>query len=235
MIDLDGVAFFSGNEIDKIVDVKSGSYVNGVDTTTRSGGISDLEVFAIPHSFGRPVFTDALIRLPGLGTPWLSPGSRDIDFITYSTATHMCIAIASSVSITVDYTLIASWITDYDTSNPLVPEFHPTEKDILFDSRVNYQKIAVSGAAQGVATPGVTTHNISHPTGKESNFKVYFEALPDEVWLMNAGGIQNPFVFDFAQCEADAVISTTQLSIDLYGYSSSDPNTRAWYRVYFDD
>lgn len=233
-MNFDSIAYFSGIEIDKIVDVKAGTFVNVSDTILRQPDpifFSGLNVFSIPHGFSRPVFTDALIRTPDLGgTPWLSPGNNTLNFITYSTSTHVCIAMVSNLNINIQYRVICSWITDYDTTNPLVPEFHPVDKSILFDSRVNYQKIASSGIVTG-GNNFNPPHSINNPTNKLSNFKVFLEAFAGEVWVMNAGGQQNPFAIDFSQMEGEAVITSQSLEIST---SNGLPSQRSWYKIYYD-
>lgn len=227
--DYDKISFYTDLNIDKIVGVWEGSFHRTNDVTARVA-FSTLYVHAIPHGFTRPVFVDLLWSTDG--TTWSDGG---ISHLAFSDSSNIYITSGfSTVAGTMYYKAIGFWIDNYDTTNPLVPEYHQEGKPVIFDSRLNYQKIIDEDVVTlaGGTFNTVSTETITHNLGYKPNAKVYFEAFTGEVWPLNAGGSQNPFNYDFSQDEMDMAITDTQMRLRLFG--NSDIDRRAWYRIYAD-
>ena len=232
---IENVSFASQYPTDKIVGVWSGTFDKASDTITRTGGISSINVFPIAHGFTRPVFVSLLWSDDG--TTWVDGGgslSNNNSSIAFSDSTNIYIA-ASSATGTQHYRVIAYWIDDYDDTNPLVEGLQDNEKQLNFDSRSNYQKVY----AQGEATydPGtfgsVSVVSITHDLLYKPNAKAFFEPFSGEVWPLNAGGLSNPSLYDFAQDEAYMQIYSDRLDITVSRFSND--TRRVWYRIYFDE
>ncbi len=223
-------SFISSRPIDKIVRVFTGSYSSG-DLTTRSGDLATPYVYRFAHDLPRPVACELIFSADG-GTTWEDGG---INKIAFSDSTYIYIFHGYATSGTpVQYKVYCSWIDDYDSDNPIIDVTQYTDDPVQFDSRVNYQKIA----EQNVLTfPGGTggstsSQSIPHTLGYAPNAKVYFEAFPNEVWPLNAGGATNIFNYDSSQDECALFIYSNRMDIDMYRYSNT--SKRAWYRMYYD-
>lgn len=231
---IDKVAFTSRYPIDKIVGVYEGSFDKASDTTTRTGGITNINVFPIPHGQSRPVFVDLL---------WSDDDATYADggsnigtnsSIAFSDDTNIYI-IASSATGTQYYKAIAVWIDEYDDTDPLVEAFTPDANKPLFDSRSNYQKIYEDGeATYSAGTFGSSsTVTVLHPLGYKPNARAWFEPISGEVWPLNSGGAGNPFLYDFNQDEAHMEIYDSRVDIIVARFSNAE--RKIWYKVYFDE
>lgn len=217
------VKYYSGASIDKIVGVWSGSYDKATDTTSRSF----LNVFSIPHGFTRPVFVSYLWSEDNVN--WVDGGAF-VGFnssIAFSDSTNIYLATTSN-SGTQYYRVIAYWIDSYDGTNPSVNEYASTTKDIKYDTRVNYQKIAFQGETTYNSS---TTISIPHSLGYIPNAKVFFEAISGEVWPLNAGGASNPFLYDINQDEGLLKIYNDRIDIVTFSVGAT---RRLWYTGYYD-
>jgi hypothetical protein len=218
------VAFTTEWPSDKIVGVYEGSFNIATDVTTITADLGSIYVYRIPHGFSRPVFCDLLWKTTG---SWNDAGDGSI---AYSDATYIYIVGAVFVpgAGTMQYKVIATWIDSYDNTNPLVPSFISSTKSKLFDTSDNYQKIY----DQNVLSFGSSsTQIVSHSLGYRPNFRVFYEALPGQVWPMFAGGVANPYLYNSAMVEAHGRMKTTGLEVEL---DSVTVPTRAWYKVYLD-
>lgn len=228
------VAFASTYPVDKIVGVWEGTFNKSSDTTTRTGGAGSIKVFAIPHGYTRPVVVDLLWS--DNGTTWADGGGSigTNTSIAFSDSTNIYI-VASSTTGTQHYKAIAVWMDEYDTSNPLVDSYISSTKDVLFDSRVNYQKINLED--ETTYSPGTfgssQTISVSHSLGYKPNAKAWFEPFSGEVWPLNSGGAANPFLYDFAQDEAIMEIYSDRIDVIVSRFSNA--TRKIWFKIYFDE
>jgi len=221
------VAFFSGYKVDKIVNVFEGSFDAGSATTV--GGY--LKRHSFPHGYTRPVFTKLIWSTDDVN--WVDGGysyrSGDASFypsIAYSDASDIFI-LTGLTSGTVYYKVIATWIHNYDGTDPAIDSFISPNAVTTFDSRLNYQKIKETGMVTGTGADIPIIHDL----GYYPNARVYFEAFSGEVWPANAGGASNYFLYDFVNQE-ELQFHTTTDSLIL----ESTPSGRdIWYTVYYDD
>jgi hypothetical protein len=229
------VKYYSGASIDKIIGVWEGTYNKATETTTRTDGIiGSIKVFSIPHTFTRPMFTSLLWSEDG--TTWVDGGgalSGGNSSIAFSNSSNNFIA-TNSTSGTQYYKLIGYWIDDYDTSNPSVESYVSANKDTKFDSRLNYQKIALSDSTTySAGTFGsVQTVQIPHPLGYMPNAKVFFEPISGEVWPLISGGVNNPFLYDASQDEGYMQIYSDRIDVVISRFSNA--SRRIWHRIYYD-
>lgn len=224
------VAFTTLWPSDTIVIVREGSFNRATDVVEVVGDAGSIYVYRIAHGFTRPVFVDLLWKMTA---DWTDGGCYDVAddiSIAYSDSTY--IYIVSSIFLTAtgtfQYKVIGSWIYDFDTTNPLVQSYMSTTKDRLFDTSMNYQKIFKQGE---LSFGSSSTKSVTHSLGYRPNFRVFYEALPGEVWPMYAGGTANPFLYDFDMAECQARMKTTDLDVQL---SSVTSTRRAWYKIYLD-
>lgn len=224
------VAFASGYDIDKIVAVYEGSFNRATDVTAITGDLGDIYTFRIPHGFTRPVAVDLLWKIGGAWTDGGSADSIGDTSIAFcgNTNIHIVSSVFAPAAGTFQYKVVATWIADYDTTNPLVASFNSPTKSTNFDSRDNYQKIYDQGVLT-FAAPG--TQIRVHDLGRKPNFQVFYEATPGTVWPAYAGGASNPFLYDSAMTECEPYVTTTGLSITL---STVTTPKRAWYKIYLD-
>lgn len=221
------VQFATEFSIDKIV----GIYVDSFDAshTTVLGGY--LYQYAIPHKFTRPVFCELLWSLDGITYATGGTGVLSGNFaISYSDSNNIYVT-TSLGSGTIYYKVIASWIDNYDTTNPAITPVLNTTQNFYFDSRNNYQKIY----KQNVVTINTgQTVSILHPDlDFAPNAKVFFESFPGQVWPTISGGVSDFFFYDPGnqyECHATMNLSTLDITMDT-GPSSA----RAWYRIYAND
>lgn len=233
---MEHTSFTSGVFNDKIVGLWQGSFNKATQTTTRTSGfLSTLYVYSIPHEFGRPAFPSLIWSNDG-GSNWYDggtlPGAGEA-VIAFSSSSNMFIATTSN-SGTLTYKLVADWINEYDSSDPLVDEFIPPSKHTNFDSRSNYQKIYSLGTSTYPAGQfsSPATVNITHSLGYIPNAKAFFESISGELWPMHAGGASNPFLYSFTQDEAMLSINSSSININLF--RSSNAVRRIWYKIYYD-
>jgi len=228
------VAFTSEYNIDKVVGVWEGNFDKATDTETRTGGIGSIYVYKIVHGQDRPVFTDLLWSEDG--NNWVDGGSSlsgGNTSISFSDSENIYI-VASSASGTQWFKIIAFWINEYDSTNPLVEAVTPDIKDRLLDGDDNYQKILLD--VSSTYSPGTfstpETVSIPHSLGYIPNAKAYFEPFSGEVWPLNAGGISNYFLYDFAQDEAYMKIYSDRVDVEVNKYSND--TRKVWVKVYLD-
>lgn len=220
-------AFASSKPTDKIVGVYSGSF--NTTTAPQFGGYIAYTSFA--HTFTRPVFTKLQTSTDQVN--WQDGNSANLYAISYATATEIFVLHAASVGV-IYYRVVAFWINDYDTTNPLVAPTVGSLSNLHFDSRLNYQKVATQGVYTVPAATLLGTQTITHNLGYKPNVRVYNEMKPGQVWLSNyGGGFGNYWLYDVDMIEADVSVTDTTLVIDSYGGVSS-PASRVWYVVYYD-
>ena len=223
---------------DKIVKVFQGSFTSPTDITTEVhtiGGIAtNVYVYKIAHGFTRPVFCEMLSSYDG--TTYVDSGVNTGSFI-YSDSTYVYFLYGVGGVLTPDtryYKILCSWIDDYDTTNPTIESFENLNKKTKLDSRLNYPKIYKQGVVTfSAGTAGsAETITIDHDLGTTANFKVFYEGMPNKVFPLNFGGVNNQFNIDDTENEMDAVISSTQLQMRAFKYGNN--TFRAWYRIYID-
>lgn len=224
----ENVQFATEFAVDKIIGVYVDSF-NAATQTTNLGGAGSLFAHAIPHSFTRPVFCELLWSTDGVtyadGGSGILSGTRGIAF-----ADSNNIYVATGLnSGTIYYKVIASWIDNYDTTNPLITPVLNTTNNFYFDSRKNYPKIYKQDSQTLSSASGTLSY--LHALGYEPNFKVFFESVAGQVWPAN----QNQFfVYDFTtQYVCAATTTSSVLSMLLQGGVSST-SCKVWYRVYVD-
>jgi hypothetical protein len=224
------VAFASAYDIDKIVGVWEGSFNRAADVITRTGDLGDIYLYRIAHGFTRPVFVDLLWRITG---DWTDGGSADVPgdtSIAFADSTY--VYIVSSVFVaavgTMEYKIIATWINEYDATNPSVDSFLSPNKEINFDSRENYQKVYLQ---DNLTFNADGTQTVTHALNRKANFRVFCEAIAGEVWPAYAGGASNPFLYDSSLTECEPYIDTSALSVELINVTAPK---RAWYKIFLD-
>lgn len=225
------VAFTTRWPSDKIVNVWEGSFDRATDVIEVIGDLGSIFVYRIAHGFTRPVATDLLWKI---SSGWADGGSADNAgdvSIAYSDSTYVYIvsSVFAPAAGTMYYKVIGMWITDYDNTNPLVNSYISSNKETVFNTRNNYQKIY----DQNVLTyASSTTQSVIHGLGYKPNFRVFYEALPGQVWPMYAGGASNPFFYDSNMTECYASTTNSLLDVSLDFVSAT---TRAWYKIYLDN
>jgi hypothetical protein len=221
----DKINFATQYTYDKIVGVFTGSYNLALQPVI--GGF--LQRYTIPHSFGRPVFTDLLWSPDGVTYVDGSSGSTSM---AYSDSNNIYILTTYPVGM-IYYKVIATWIDDYDGTNPAIEPQLSTTDGIYFDTRSNYQKTYLQSSFT-VTGPAPPFQTIAHNLGYTPNAKIYFESLSGQVWPAMWGGTNNQFLYDFAnQYECTAIINSTNMVALLLGGASA-VSARAWYRIYLD-
>lgn len=222
-----GIQFATEFPIDKIVGIYTGSF-NAATQTTVLGGF--LYQFAIPHTFTRPVFCELLWSTNGInyadgGSGILSGTSG----IAYSDSNNIYVTTGLNTG-TISYKVIASWIDDYDTTNPAITPVLDTTQNFYFDSRKNYEEIFLQGSSLVTGISG--TADVLHNLGYAPNAKVFFESISGQVWPAISGGTQDFFLYDFSnQYECSATITTTQINVSLAS-GIGGTSARTWYRIY---
>ena len=236
MINATSAMFTSEHDIDKIVRIYTGSFAFPSQTVTRSGGISTINIFTIAHGLGRPVACEMQWSLDQVN--WVDNGSQDSSFrgsLAYSDSTNIYIISPLAVgSGTVYYRVWCSWINNYDTSNPSVEVATYPDTPLVFDTRLNFQKISNQDVLTFSAGTFGSPQNITvnHNFNFTPNAKVWFEPFAGEVWPLNSGGLSNPFLFDFSQDECELRITSTNIEVRYKRFSNAI--RRAWFKIYYD-
>lgn len=218
-------------DIDKIVGVWEGSFNRATDVVSRVGDAGTIYVYRIAHGFTRPVFADLMFTTASGFVDGGSADSNGETSLAFSDSTYIYIIsslFAPAVG-TMRYKVLATWIDNYDDSNPSVTPYKSPTKDINFDSRLNYQKIQKQGA---LTFNSATLQTVTHSLNRLANFRVFFESFPNEVWPMHSGGASNPFLYDnndMSECSAVMKINT----MDIEMFVVPTPR-RAWYKIYLD-
>lgn len=225
------VAFTTRWPTDKIVNVWEGSFNRATDVTAVTGDFGSIYVYRIAHGFTRPVAVDLLWKISGAWTDGGCADSANDVSIAYADSTY--IYIVSSVFVTatgtMQYKAIGYWITNYDNTNPLVNSYISSNKNTIFDTRNNYQKIY----DQNVLSFGSdSTQPVTHGLGYRPNYRVFYEAVAGQVWPMYSSGVSNPFLYDSHISECSAYATTSLLNISMSSVSSTK---RAWYKIYLDN
>jgi hypothetical protein len=229
------IVFYSGLQVDKVAGLFNGSFTNSSMTTVAFG----YRRFAIPHQFGRPVFVKLLWSTDN--SNWVDGGASSNAFvggqyfIGYSDSNNIYILGAFSIPAfpTIYYRIVAIWIDDYSTSTNLVNPLQ-TGSDLIFDSRLNFQKIARQGEIRSTGSGATEVITIDHNLGYKPIFRVYHEAFIGQVWPAQYGGMVALFTYDLAnQAELDAYTTDNSLVITQY-YAAGSPR-RIWYKVYYGD
>jgi hypothetical protein len=224
------IAFSTAFNVDKIVGIYTGSYNSATQTTTLGGYLYQ---YAIPHSFTRPVFCDLLVSTDGVNYQDGGTTGGTLAGIAYSDASNIYVTTGNA-SGTIFYKVVASWIDNYDTTNPLVtPVFQGLTNSAFFDSRQNYQKTYTAGVVTATALGTDTLFNIAHSLGYTPNAKLYFEAVSGQVWPQIYGGTNDYWLYATSMSECYEVISSSNLTIDCFP-SATGHSTRVWYKIYLD-
>lgn len=223
------VAFTTRWPTDKIVIVREGSFDRATDVVPVVGSFGTIYVYRIAHGFTRPVFVDLLWKI---SVGWADGGSADgTDIsIAYSDDTYMYVisSMFAPAAGTMYYKVIGTWIDNYDATNPLIEPFVSSNKETVFDTRDNYQKIF----DQNVLTfTTASTQTVTHQLGHRTNFRVFCEAIAGQVWPMYAGGGSNPFLYDNSLTECRSRMKTNTLEVQLENVTTTK---RAWYKIYLD-
>lgn len=222
------IAFSTSYQTDKIVGVYSGSFNTG--SAPKLGGYIAYTSFS--HTFTRPVFTKLQTSTDQVS--WIDENSGDLYAISYSTASQIFVLHADTGAV-IYYRVIAFWIDDYDTTNPLVPPTVGSISNITFDSRLNYQKLAMSGELTIPAGTALQTDTINHSLGYKPNVRVFAEAYPGEVWLANFGGVGGNY-WDYTGTMLQVEVEINSNNIVLYSAMAfSSPASKVWYRIYYDE
>lgn len=229
------IAFSTAFLADKICAIKTGNFTA---STANVGGF--LYQYAIPHSLSRPAFMDGLFSSDD--ATFVSSGLTDnlYSYITYSDSSNFYI-LTTANSGAIYYKLVATWVDDYDATNPLVSADISTGLPSIttpnFDSRQNYQKIFYQ-QMHTVDNPGVgvSAHfPVPHNLGYIPNYKIYFEAFPGQVWPSISGGSADIWLYDFVgQYECWGIMDDTNLTVYYTPGSGSAGNLKVWVRIYFD-
>lgn len=221
-------SFFSGYTTDKIVGVYSGSF--NTDTAPLIGGYIAYTNFS--HTFSRPVFTK--LQTSSDQVNWKDGNSSNTYSISYSTSSQIYVLHAPSNGL-IYYRVLAFWIDDYDTTNPSVPPTVGSESDTYFDSRLNYQKVAMEGEFTIPAGTLSVTNTVTHNLGYKPTVRVFNEAYAGEVWPANyGGGFSNYWAYNTLIVETEVQIKDNTVDI-LSSAGISSPSSRVWYRIYYDD
>lgn len=217
------IAFSTAFLTDKICGVYTGTFEGTNTTVLNPGGF--IYQYIIPHTFGRPVMCDTLVSIDG-GTTF-----DPLTAITYSDSSNIYINILNTTK-TYIYKVVCTWIDNYDTTDPLVTPVLQTTDSAYFDSRHNYQKILASGTLTLHGGTGLTQVPYDN-SGHFSNFRVYFESEPGQVWPAIWGGSQDPWLNDpTTQGEIAAYIDDSTLWLVYTG--SSATTFRVWYKIYYE-
>lgn len=219
--------FASQYAVDKIVGVYNSSF-NAATQTTVIGGY--LYQYPIPHSFTRPVFCELLWSTDGVN---YADGGNGVFggtlAISYSDSSNIYVTTGLNAG-TIYYKVIASWIDNYDMTNPLITPVLNTTNNFYFDSRNNYEKIYHQDKQTITGASGSASY--IHALGYAPNYKVFFESISGQVWPAIAGGTNDFFLYDAAaQYECESTITSSVLTMNLQGGGSS-VSSRVWYRVY---
>lgn len=224
------ISYISTKPTDKIVAVFEDSFAPGSATVVGDPFLRELRQHSFSHGFTRPVFTKLLVSTDN--STWQDGGATS-NGIAYSTSSEIRI-LTDRTSGTLWYRVIAFWIDDYDATNPQVPPTVGSKSNIYFDSRLNYQKIAVQPAAvTHAAGIGPASSSIDHNLTYKPNARVFFESFPGQVWPAHFGGSSNKWLMEFDQVECSYSISDTSVTIETFGGASS-PSRKVWGVVYYD-
>lgn len=223
------VAYATAFPIDKIVGVYDGSFNAATDTTfttyTFVGSPYKVWYYKIAHSFTRPVFCDLLTSTDGIVyTNNVSIAFADSSFLYIYAGQGI---VPSGV---VHYKLTASWIDNYDGTNPSIIPVIPGST-AFFDSRANYQKIYMQGVTS-LASNASTS--VTHGLGYTPNAKVYIECFPGQIWPCHTGGTNDTFLFADNENTGYFSMTTSILFINCDLNVSSFGASRFWYKVYLD-
>jgi hypothetical protein len=229
------IAFSTAFLADKICAIKTGTFTA---SAWNVGGF--LYRYAIPHSLTRPAFMDGTFSADD--ATFVPNGQADstYSYITYSDSSNYYILTTADSGV-LYYKLVATWIDNYDTTNPLVSPDISTALPSLttpnFDSRQNYQKIfyqqmyTVSSPGSGVRGQLTIPHNL----GYIPNYKIYFEAFPGQVWPSISGGTADIWLYDFAgQYECWGLMDEDNLMVYYQPGTASASSIKIWVRIYFD-
>lgn len=232
LTDSQNTGFYSNYRTDKIVGVYSGSFNS--TTAATLGGFIPYTSFS--HTFTRPVFVKLQISLDG--TNWRDEntgtlGTSPYPGIAYSTSNSIFVLVYQPMGI-VYYRVTAFWIDDYDTSNPSVPPTVGSLSKTYFDSRLNYQKIALSGKLTIPAASIALTNTVYHNLGYKPNVRVFNDMLPGQIWPANYGGVKNAWLYDLAMIETEVKIYSDRIEILSAGGVGS-PASSVWYNIYYDN
>lgn len=225
------VGFATAYAIDKIAGIFQGSYISGTQTTTLGGYLFQ---YPIPHNFTRPVFTELLVSTDGKNYQDGGPSGASLQGIAYSDANNIYVTTSSATG-TIYYKVIASWIDNYDTTNPSVtPILQNLTNSAFFDSRQNYQKVFIQGVNTVSTVNSDNLIPINHNLGYTPNAKIYFESVTGQVWPQIDGGAGDFWLYaPSTQAECYGIINKTQLNIDCF-IPASGTTTRVWWRIYLD-
>jgi hypothetical protein len=215
--------------LDKIVGIYEGSFNAGTQTTITTYTLFGLPYkvwyYQIPHSFTRPVFCDVSTSTDGT--------SYDNSRIAISDSSKIYIYAGqgSAPSGTIYYRLTATWIDNYDNTNPSISLVNQGAGALYFNSTANYQKIKTQDV---VSLANNTNTSVAHNLGYYPNCKVFMESVSGQVWPCHTGGAQDIFSVADSENSGYFSITTTALNIFCDQNASSFGASRFWYRIYLD-
>lgn len=226
-------------ETDKIVFSKEGSVNIASLPDEYNDGYWVVKKLAIPHGMPRPLFIHFRFKIDA-DTNWRTGGSAE-KCIGYSDATNLVILVNNITTGTLYYEVFGSWIDNYDSTNPLVNIVQPAS-DVLFDSRLNYRKIAKQGMKEILGDGSL--NNIPHGLTYTPYYEVYFDGRVGEVWQTHSGGVQDPWAIDniggspLDACDCYARANGTNLRVGGHSRVSApsyaNQNIKIWYRIFGD-
>lgn len=221
---------------DKICGIRSNTFTAGAFNVA-----GYLYQTSVAHNLTRPAFMDGIFSANG--STYVNSGTSDgtNSYIVYSDASNYYLLTTANSGV-IDYKIVATWIDNYDATNPLItPVFDATLPSVNnttnFDSRQNYQKIFKENLIT-VNNPGAGNLGsvpINHGFGYTPNYKIYFESLPGQMWPSISGGTQDIWLYDTVhQYECWGVMDTSNLTINYLSGSSSAATLKIFYRIYYD-
>lgn len=233
------VNFSSTVSTDKTCAILVGSF-DAANYNTRLG---DNIVFAylyqtnIAHNFTRPAFidiiwsTDGSTYIPG----GIFNGAGDTAVNAYSDSSNIYLLTNVNTG-TIYYKIIATWIDNYDTTNPLITPVLQTTNNNYFDTRQNYQKLFLASSVT-VNSPGSNTTastTIAHGLGYTPNFRMYFNSLPNQMWPSITGGGQDTWLYINTQYECYGVVDANNLTLTYTAGLTPASTMTIYYKIYYD-
>lgn len=221
---VDNIASSSAFNSDKIVGIFRDSYL--ASSATPVGTDVTRYRHDIPHSFGRPVFCELSWSSDGINYYDGGTDNGSQAAIAYSDTTNIHVLTLGN-SGTIYYKIIATWIDNFDATNPSIAPVLNTTSNLYFDSRQAIPKVVGAGTT---TISGSGSSGIIHGLTFSPRFKCYFESFANQVWPLIAGGVSDIWLYDFTnQAECSALIDSMEITLDYVGPVSS---RKLWYRMY---
>ena len=236
------IAFSTAFATDKICGIYNGSFAAAAYDVHLGAGSFYLKKFS--HNFGRPLFCDGIFSYDNV--TFVTSGSQgnftsdSNPFIVFSDSQYFYVYFLSlTLTETIYYRIVLTWIDNYDYSNPLVTPVLASSSQYkqFFNSNYNYQKLLISGnitaTNPGAGNTGSLT--IPHNLGYIPNYKLNYNCLPGQIWQPISGGAEDIFLYDFAnQYELYDYADEQNLYLQFTGGSTSAALFTIYYRIYYD-